>query len=79
MGSSRASLDSVTDEISEPSHVHSFAGLQGNVITTMHYCRFLKIYFHVYSIKPFYNRQFILLREIVTKLSQYLYSNGALD
>jgi len=30
MGSSRASLDSVTDEISEPSHhLHSFAGLQG--------------------------------------------------
>ena len=29
MGSSRASLDSVTDEISEPTHGHSFAGLQG--------------------------------------------------
>lgn len=28
MGSSRASLDSVTDEISEPSHLHTFAGLQ---------------------------------------------------
>ena len=29
MGSSRASLDSVTDEISEPTHGHGFAGLQG--------------------------------------------------
>eukprot|EP00111_Clytia_hemisphaerica_P020905 TCONS_00061658-protein len=28
MGSSRASLDSVTDEISEPTHHHSFGGLQ---------------------------------------------------
>ena len=30
MGSSRASLDSVTDEISEPTHGHGFAGLQGS-------------------------------------------------
>ena len=29
MGSSRASLDSVTDEISEPSHRHTYGSFQG--------------------------------------------------